>query len=78
MRQHRRRAGAVAVLLLAGAMAAPAGVYINEFLADNDSGILWNDPDLNIDWGVTGPILSPKDTKLGLLRDLDSPFVFEG
>lgn len=27
--------------------------------------ILWNDPDLGIDWGVTAPIISPKD-RLGL------------
>ena len=29
-----------------------------------DQGIRWNDPDLNIQWGVTDPIVSEKDQKL--------------
>ncbi|WP_059041772.1 dTDP-4-dehydrorhamnose 3,5-epimerase [Paenibacillus rubinfantis] len=28
---------------------------------EHDRGILWNDPDLNIDWPVTKPLLSDKD-----------------
>ena len=27
----------------------------------DEYGVLWNDPDLEIDWGVDNPILSPKD-----------------
>jgi dTDP-4-dehydrorhamnose 3,5-epimerase len=27
----------------------------------DEYGVLWNDPDLEIDWGVENPILSPKD-----------------
>ena len=27
----------------------------------DEYGVLWNDPDLEIDWGVDQPILSPKD-----------------
>lgn len=30
----------------------------------SDSGIIWNDPDLNIQWGIQNPIISPKDAGL--------------
>lgn len=41
---------------------------------ESEGGILWNDPDLNIDWGITNPVLSEKDSKNSLFKDLDSPF----
>jgi dTDP-4-dehydrorhamnose 3,5-epimerase len=39
-----------------------------------DSGILWNDSDLKINWPVENPILSEKDGKLQLLKDFQNPF----
>jgi len=48
------------------------------YAPDCDSGIVWNDPDLGIDWGITDPVLSPKDTQLGRFKDFKSPFVYEG
>lgn len=33
-------------------------------------GIIWNDPELNIDWPITEPILSPKDASYPRLKDL--------
>lgn len=43
---------------------------------DSEVGIIWNDPDLNINWGIEEKeaILSPKDLKLSAFRDLKSPF----
>ena len=37
---------------------------VDQYYAANDQvGIIWNDPKLNIDWGATSPILSKKDSK---------------
>lgn len=41
---------------------------------DSEGGLIWNDPDLAIDWRLSNPLLSEKDTMLPLLRDLKSPF----
>lgn len=44
--------------------------YYPEF----DNGILWNDPNLKIDWPIKEAIVSEKDQKHPLLKDFDSPF----
>ncbi len=45
-----------------------------------EGGILWNDPELNIPWPKFSNqnALSPKDGILPLLKDFDSPFVYDG
>jgi len=35
-----------------------------------EHGIIWNDPDLNIDWPIKEPGLSPKDANYPQLKDL--------
>ena len=35
-----------------------------------DAGIRWNDPDLAIPWPCSSPILSAKDSRLPLLKDI--------
>jgi len=46
----------------------------------DEGGVLWDDPDLEIDWPVDAPLLSDKDRALPRLRDLtpadlpDAPF----
>lgn len=39
-----------------------------------ESSILWNDPDLNIDWGIENPILTVKDNSAQRFNQFDSQF----
>jgi dTDP-4-dehydrorhamnose 3,5-epimerase len=39
---------------------------------EDETGIRWNDPELNIDWRTESPILSAKDENLPLLREIES------
>lgn len=39
-----------------------------------EGGLSWNDPTININWGLTDPIISNKDQVLPLLQEFDSPF----
>ena len=42
---------------------------------DSDSGLIWNDKDLSIDWNLDiKPLLSEKDLKLISFKELKSPF----
>jgi dTDP-4-dehydrorhamnose 3,5-epimerase len=42
-----------------------------------DRGIMWNDPEINIEWPIdVQPVLSAKDEKAPLLKDADNNFVW--
>jgi dTDP-4-dehydrorhamnose 3,5-epimerase len=34
----------------------------NLYNRESEGGIIWNDPELNIDWQIRDPVLSDKDT----------------
>lgn len=46
----------------------------NYYAPEADGGIRWNDPELNINWGVENPILSEKDANAPLLKDAVTDF----
>jgi dTDP-4-dehydrorhamnose 3,5-epimerase len=47
----------------------------NFYNSKSDSGIIWNDKDLSIDWNLdTKPVLSVKDLNLISFKELKSPF----
>lgn len=46
----------------------------NVYNRDSEDAIIWNDPDLNILWGIDNPKVSGKDQQALLFRDLKSPF----
>jgi dTDP-4-dehydrorhamnose 3,5-epimerase len=50
----------------------------NTYAPESDSGILFDDKELNIDWGLSKEeiLLSVKDKNLSFFKDLDSPFKF--
>lgn len=42
----------------------------------NERSIIYNDPDLTIDWKVDNPIVSDKDLKAKLLKDIEKDFSY--
>lgn len=40
----------------------------------SEDSILWNDPELNIDWEINNPILAEKDKKAKNFTTFDNPF----
>jgi dTDP-4-dehydrorhamnose 3,5-epimerase len=49
-------------------------IYLTDAVydAENDDGILWNS--INFDWGISNPIVSPRDARLKRIEELDSLF----
>jgi dTDP-4-dehydrorhamnose 3,5-epimerase len=43
---------------------------------EHDAGVIWNDPDLGINWPMDTVVLSEKDQKLPWLRDLPAAFTY--
>jgi len=49
-----------------------------EYASELDRGIIWNDPDIGIEWPIENPILSEKDSKLPRLKDAENNFIYGG
>jgi len=46
----------------------------NYYRKESEGAIIWNDPDLGIDWGTDHPVVSSKDQAAPPFRRLESPF----
>lgn len=44
------------------------------YSSQHEGSLLWNDPDLKIDWGIRSPLLSEKDLEAQSFAAFDSPF----
>ncbi len=47
-----------------------------EYAPELDRGIIWNDPDIGIQWPIADPHLSAKDAQLPPLRQCDNEFAY--
>lgn len=49
----------------------------SEYSPAHDRGIIWNDPDIGIEWPLREPILSEKDMRHPNLKDADNNFTYK-
>jgi len=47
-----------------------------EYSPDDEKGIIWNDPQINIAWPTNKPILAEKDLELPVLKNADNNFTY--
>ena len=47
----------------------------NVYNKESEGSLLWNDPDINIDWNIENPILSEKDKVSPLFKNFETPFI---
>jgi dTDP-4-dehydrorhamnose 3,5-epimerase len=48
----------------------------NEYSPENERGIIWNDPQINLNWPIDAPILHNKDSALPILKNADIDFIY--
>jgi len=48
-----------------------------EYAPECEAGIIWNDPEIGIQWPIKSPILSPKDARWPPLKEADNQFVYQ-
>jgi dTDP-4-dehydrorhamnose 3,5-epimerase len=48
----------------------------HEYAPEADRGIVWSDPEIDVEWPITAPTISQRDKALPLLRDADNNFTY--
>jgi dTDP-4-dehydrorhamnose 3,5-epimerase len=48
----------------------------NYYSKEHERSILYNDPDLNIDWQVENPVISAKDLKSKKFKEINKDFIY--
>ena len=48
----------------------------NYYSKDHERAIIYNDPELNIDWQVENPVVSEKDSKAKKFNEIDKDFIY--
>ncbi len=48
----------------------------NYYAPDSDKSFAYNDSKIGIDWGISSPILSERDSKAPLFSEIDTPFLY--
>jgi len=46
----------------------------DEYAGELERGIVWNDPEIGVQWPISDPVLSARDAQLPLLKDADNNF----
>ena len=49
-----------------------------EYAPESESGIIWNDPNINIDWPVENPIIADKDKRMSTLENTVNNLKYNG
>jgi len=48
----------------------------NPYNKESERALIWNDPDIGIQWGIENPLVSDKDNQAPQLRDIDPDDLF--
>jgi len=48
----------------------------NTYSPENERGFRWDDPEIKINWSISSPVISERDSKFPLFKDCDNNFTY--